>query len=195
MSFFAIVPAAGRSRRMGQPKLLLPWGEGTIIESVLSSWHASQVEAAIVVVHRDDQKLADICRGVGAEVVVPSEPPPEMKDSIRYGLEHVMRLSAGTAPAGWLLAPADMPGLSVDVIDRVIEESKSQPSKIVIPTHEQQRGHPVCFPWALAEEVMLLAPDEGVNVLRKRHPTHEFVYDRNEILVDIDTPEDYESRG
>ncbi len=122
MSFFAIVPAAGRSRRMGQPKLLLPWGDATIIESVLLGWRASQVEATIVVVHRDDQQLGDICRAAGAEVVVPNEPPPEMKDSIRYGIEHVMKINAGTSPAGWLLAPADMPDLSVGVIDRVIEE-------------------------------------------------------------------------
>ncbi len=42
---------------------------------------------------------------------------------------------------------------------------------------------------------MHLAPDEGVNVLRQRHPTYEFACENNEILIDIDTPEDYESRG
>ena len=39
---FAVVPAAGRSRRMGRPKLLLPWGESTIIQQVLGAWRASQ---------------------------------------------------------------------------------------------------------------------------------------------------------
>jgi molybdenum cofactor cytidylyltransferase len=193
MTYFAIVPAAGRSRRMGQPKLLLPWGTSTIIESVLSAWKASQVVATIVVLHPDDRQLADICRDAGAEVVIPTEPPPEMKDSIRYGLERVLEISADTDPTGWLLAPADMPALSADAIDRVIKESKAQTGKIVIPTYEQQRGHPVCFPWTLVEEAINLEPDEGVNVLRQRHPTHEFTCERKEILFDVDTPEDYRS--
>jgi molybdenum cofactor cytidylyltransferase len=191
MTYFAIVPAAGRSRRMGQPKLLLPWGASTIIEAVLAAWQASRVTAIVVVVHREDQQLADTCRAAGVEVVVPSIPPPEMKESIRYGLEHITKMSSDRPPAGWLLAPADMPHLSAAAIDRVLEEAEAVPDKIVIPVCEQQRGHPVCFPWALADEVLHLQPDEGVNVLRQRHPTHEFRHDAQEILIDIDTPADY----
>ena len=42
---FAIVPAAGRSTRMGRPKLLLPWSDGSMIESQLRAWRASRVAA------------------------------------------------------------------------------------------------------------------------------------------------------
>jgi CTP:molybdopterin cytidylyltransferase MocA len=37
MQTFAIIPAAGRSVRMGQPKLLLPWGQTTLLEHVLAT--------------------------------------------------------------------------------------------------------------------------------------------------------------
>ena len=30
---FAIIPAAGRSVRMGRQKLLMPWGDATLIET------------------------------------------------------------------------------------------------------------------------------------------------------------------
>ena len=37
MQTFAVIPAAGRSQRMRQPKLLLPWNHGTLIEHVLGA--------------------------------------------------------------------------------------------------------------------------------------------------------------
>ena len=59
---FAIIPAAGRSQRMGEPKLLLPWGQSTIIEHVLAVWCASRVEAVVMVVHPDDVRPAELGR-------------------------------------------------------------------------------------------------------------------------------------
>ena len=52
---FAIVPAAGHSRRMGQAKLLLPWAVGTVIDSVLQAWTTSSVDRTYIVVRAADQ--------------------------------------------------------------------------------------------------------------------------------------------
>ena len=51
----AIILAAGESRRMGNPKLVLPWGESTVIERVLSTYHSAGVEDLLVVTggHRE----------------------------------------------------------------------------------------------------------------------------------------------
>ena len=84
--FFAIVPAAGRSVRMGEPKLLLPWGETTIIESVLAAWRASRVARIVVVVHPEDTRLAELCRAASAMVIQPEIPPPDMKASVCHAL-------------------------------------------------------------------------------------------------------------
>ncbi|MEZ6078052.1 MAG: NTP transferase domain-containing protein [Pirellulaceae bacterium] len=54
---FAIVPAAGRSRRMGQSKLLLPWRGTTVIEHVIEAWLRSRVTQVVVVARRDDLEL------------------------------------------------------------------------------------------------------------------------------------------
>ncbi len=71
MRSFAIVPAAGRSVRMGRPKLNLPWGESTVLEHVVQAWLASRVDRVIVVVRRDDERLDELCRSLGVEVCVP----------------------------------------------------------------------------------------------------------------------------
>lgn len=57
-ALFAVVPAAGHSRRMGRPKLLLPWGPHTVIEQVLTVL-ATTCNAIAVVIRPDDTALAE----------------------------------------------------------------------------------------------------------------------------------------
>ena len=52
MRSFAIIPACGRSVRMGTPKLLMPWKDSTVIEAVLAAWEQSQIDEIVVVVRR-----------------------------------------------------------------------------------------------------------------------------------------------
>src|SRR5437868_3233433 len=89
MNCYAIVPAAGRSQRMGSAKLLLSWGERTVIETVIDAWRASRVAKVIVVVHPADHEVATLARQAGAEVVMPEAPPPDMRSSVLRGLEYV----------------------------------------------------------------------------------------------------------
>ena len=191
---FAIVPAAGRSRRMGTPKLLLPWGASTVIEHVLAAWQTSETTHTVIVVHPDDEALAEVCRTSGAEVVVPSGPPPDMKVSVRLALEYVTERYAPHESDAWLLAPADMPTLSADVINRVLAAYRADRSKIVVPEHAGRHGHPALFPWSLAAEVARLAEDEGVNRLLARHPVREVECPAEALAVDLDTPDDYRRR-
>lgn len=193
MHHFAILPAAGRSERMGQPKLLLPWGASTVIETVLAAWGASVVDRVIVVVHPHDQELANICRRAGADMVVPTVAPAEMKTSIRLGLEHIAATCQATAADAWLLAPADMPLLTAAAIDAVSAAHDPQSPQILVPTHRGRRGHPVLFPWPLAQDVFTLADDEGVNAIVHRHGYRSVeLADAAAIGSDIDTPADYE---
>jgi molybdenum cofactor cytidylyltransferase len=195
--FFAIIPAAGNSTRMGAPKLLLPMDGGTMIEKTLAAWKASRVNKIVVVVRPEDEELAKVCRTHGAEVVVPLAAPPEMKDSVQYGLRHIERNLAPTADDAWLLAPADMPGLSPRIINALAAAFQSGEMSILVPTLAGQRGHPVLFPWSLAAEVFSLRADEGLNVLRQRHESREVPCDSIEsegtaAFNDIDTPEDFQ---
>ena len=195
--FFAIIPAAGNSTRMGAPKLLLPWDGRTMIEKTLTAWRTSRVEEVIVIVRPDDGELADCCRASGADVVVPSIAPPEMKDSVQHGLKHLEAKFAPVADDAWLLAPADMPNLSHHVIDALVSAHNPNQPEILVPTLESKRGHPVLFPWTLAAEVFSLAPRGGLNVLRQRHASREIPCDSMElaggsVFDDIDTPQDYQ---
>jgi len=189
---FAILPAAGRSRRMGRHKLLLSHAGRTVVEHVLAAWRASQVTQIVVVVHPDDEQLAEICQAAGATVIQPTEPPPEMKDSVKCALAEIAARYQPTERDVWLLAPADMPELSEATIDLVLAAHRDNAQRIVVPTHGGRRGHPVLFPWALAAEVAALGNDQGINAIVSRNEVREIAIAANEILMDLDTPDDLE---
>ncbi|HEV3138192.1 MAG TPA: nucleotidyltransferase family protein [Pirellulales bacterium] len=197
MRSYAIIPAAGRSQRMGQPKLLLPWGSSTLIEHVLGAWRASRIAQTVIVVHPHDERLAELSRECGAVVVQPQTAPSDMKVSVRLGLERIERDFHPLSCDAWLLAPADMPGISPLTIDRLIGAYQSgldraEPAQILAPRSAGRRGHPVLFPWRLAAEVKRLAADEGINAIVARH-TVAYLDDADEsVIEDLDTPEDYE---
>lgn len=189
---FAIVPAAGRSVRMGRPKLLLPWGEWTVIEQVLAAWLGSRVTRTLVVVRADDVRLAEVCRNCGAAVVTADPPPPDMKASVRCALEHIAGHWQPAPHDAWLVAPADLPRLATATIDRVLAAYDSTQPEIVAPRIAGLRGHPVLFPWSLAAEVARLPSDVGIDELLRRYPVRDVPVDASaDSAADLDTPEDY----
>lgn len=193
---FAIVPAAGWSERMGQPKLLLPWHPGgTVIGAVIAAWRASQVSHVVVVCRKDDKALIKEASAAGAQVVTPELAPPDMRSSVRHGLAFVRQQFAPSPSDAWLLAPADMPLLPSGEIDRLLAAHDPSLPRILALTYRGKRGHPVLFPWPMADEVDALAEDEGINVLLKRHAMRELESHDAAILADVDTPEDYRRLG
>jgi len=197
MRSYAVIPAAGRSRRMGQPKLLLPWGQATLIEHVIATWRASRVDRIALVVHPDDTQLADLAARAGAHVIQPAEPPAEMRVSVDHALRWIATLSPELTDA-WLLAPADMPGLSAATIDRLLTSYESRASadddtkRVWMASWRGRHGHPVLFPWSLAADVAALRADEGLNALVSRCAVEHVESEEMSILDDLDTPADYE---
>lgn len=178
---------------MGAPKLLLPWGyDGkTVIEQVLDTWRRSRVDAVILVVHPDDQSLADLGRRCGAEVVVASEAPPDMKASIRWGLAYLEDRHRPEAHDLWLTAPADLPLLQTATIDGLLAAAESRPGVCLRPRHAGRFGHPVVWPWALSRNVAQLGPNDGLNKLFAQVEWQAVDAAADCTASDLDTIEDY----
>lgn len=191
---FAVVPAAGRSRRMGRPKLLLPLGGKTVLARLLETLRP-RVEAVLAVVRADDARLADEARARGAVVVQPAVDPPDMRQSVEHGLRAIAERFRPADADGWLLIPADHPVLDATVIDAVAARWRTDPQEIVVPTHAGRRGHPTLFSWRLAGEVFRLPPDAGLNHLVRSRPNDvaEVGVESPGALLDLDTPADYEA--
>jgi molybdenum cofactor cytidylyltransferase len=180
---------------MGQPKLLMPLDARPLIQHAIGAWLASKVERVIVVVRAEDLALADVVRAAGAEVAIPGEAPPDMKASIVCGLAHIAACYKPLAQDFWLVAPADMPGLSPEIIDRVIDRAVASPGSIVIPTIAGRRGHPVLLPWPLMGEIERLDEEEGLNTVIHRNvpllvPSDDLAGAADRAFADVDTPGD-----
>lgn len=190
---FAIVPAAGLSTRMGQPKLLLTIDGQPLIARILAAWKAGGVEHIAVVVRPDDEPLIAAVRGSGIEPVIPSAAPPDMRASLQFGVQHVQQQFEPDQRDFWLVAPADMPRLSPQIIRRLVSESAVRPGTILIPTLGGRRGHPVLLPWSYAERLDQLPADQGLNALVDASDPQLIPCDQLapcEAFADIDTPGD-----
>ena len=177
---------------MGTNKLLLPYRGTTVIEHVLSQWTASRVDYTLVVLNHEDQRMIDIGHSKDVICVVPETVPIEMKHSVGAALAWIQQNKSPRPNDAWLLAPADLPGLSTAVIDSVIESYDPGAPTIIVPRHRRRRGHPAMFPWSYSVEVDNLAGHQGVNSLLERHDVYEVPTDDSEMLHDMDTPDDYQ---
>jgi molybdenum cofactor cytidylyltransferase len=194
--YFAIIPACGQSVRMGRPKLLLPLDGRPLICHTIEAWQGAAVTVIAIVVRGDDKELAAVVRSTGVDLVVPDQPPPDMKASVQAALVHLERTYAPAADDAFLVAPADIPRLSPEITAALIEQHRQTPGPILAPTLAGRRGHPVLYPWPLAAQVFALGSGEGLNALSARHTVMEIPCDSrfpasSLPFADIDTPEQY----
>lgn len=189
--FYATIPAAGLSRRMGGPKLLLPWDGSTVIEAVIEAWRSGGVSEIAVVIRKDDAALGEVCDRTGVAVVRPAVDPVDMKASLQAAVEYLRTSRRPTGRDAWLFAPADMPQLSPAVIRRLCAAHDPDRPEALVPTFEGRRGHPVLAPWSWTDLLADLAPEEGLKHLLSRRPWREIAVADRRVLGDLDTPEDY----
>ena len=181
----AIVLAAGKSERMGRPKALLPIQGRTFLENILDAISRTSIEDTIVVLdHHRDQ----IERSVSLPSVVFN--PDYERGMITSFQAGIRKLSWETA--GAFLFLVDHPLVESTTIESMI--MNLAPNRIVLPTFERRRGHPVLFSSEVVEEILALGPSEGANIVVRKNPDRiiEVPVNAPGILVDIDTPEQFE---
>lgn len=196
MRTFALIPAAGQSRRMGRPKLLLPLGERTVIEHVLAALRGGGVTEMLVIVGPDGAALGAVAAESGARVLQLTEQTPDMRATCQHGLDW-LEAQCRPAPAdGWLLVPADHPTVRSELVRSLVRvAAEEEAAAVVVPVHQGRRGHPVWLRWSGVADLRQLAAGQGLNqyVRQQAGRTRELEWADPEVLCDLDTPADYES--
>ena len=190
---FALIPAAGRSRRMGTSKLLLPWQNSTVIEQLIGTLTRPDITAVTIVIRPDDHTLQEVVQRTSALTVIPDHEPPQMRDSIEIGLRAIRQRFAPTDDDAWLLIPADHPLIEPIVLTGLLARWSQGDCEALLPTFGHRRGHPTLLRWSLAARIEQLPSDIGVNTLLRSTPNlvTEWPTDHESVLADLDTPEDY----
>jgi len=188
---WAVVLAAGESKRMGRPKQLLPYGPSTILENVLDKALASPVDGTLVVLGAAAERIAPLLSKRPVETVLNPDFRSGMLSSVRCGL----RALPGSARAA-LIFLGDQPEVSPATARLVIEEYRRTARGLVLPVHWGRGGHPLLIDLKYREEIGLLSAGIGLRELLSRHPddTLRIEVDDPGVSLDIDTPEDYDAR-
>jgi molybdenum cofactor cytidylyltransferase len=192
---FAVLPAAGKSSRMGRPKLSLPLGDRTILEHAVAALRQAEVEYILVVVGPHVPELADLAAKAGAHVCRLAEETADMRMTVEQGLNWLEDRFQPRPDHAWLLVPADHPALAPDVMRALHRAQVNHPDySIFVPTFRGQRGHPLLLTWQHVEGIRAHPSGQGLNTYVRGHAaqTMEVHVETEAILWDLDTPEDYE---
>src|SRR5205807_1937561 len=114
---FALIPAAGKSTRMGRPKLSLPLGERTVLEHVIDTLHQGGIRKVVVVVGPHVPELVPLAKQANAVVCHLAEQTPDMRATVEAGLHCIEHVADMRDKDSWLLCPADHPCLDATVVE------------------------------------------------------------------------------
>ena len=189
-SSWAIILAAGSSRRMGSQKLLLPFGQSTIIETVIDQVLDSSVDQVMVVLGADQEKIRNAIGQKPVQFCHNKAHEEGMLSSVICGIRSLPP-DAVTA----LIFLGDQPGIPSHVTNQVMDAYNEELFGIVIPVYNHRRGHPLLVDMKYRKEVEKLDLEQGLRSLRHHFPEDVLEVEVNEpgILVDIDTREDYKN--
>lgn len=201
MDVSGVLLSAGESKRMGQPKALLKFGERSNIENLLDEYLSSQLDKVIVVTGFNGESLkkfiekktkdnllkksADYKEVKKLKVVINEHYNLGMFSSIQKGIAEISR-------GGILIGIVDNPFTNSTVIDELIENFSG--GEIVIPDYHGKGGHPVIIPFSLREEILNANPEK--TSLKDVFSCHldmikRIKFEDQTITFDMDTVEDY----
>lgn len=187
----AIILAAGQSKRMGQPKMLLPWGKTTVLGQVFVTLKQANIPEIVVVTGAQRIAVEKICAPFEAFVAHnPDYANDEMLVSMQAGLRVVREKTSAEAA---LICLGDQPQVQEGSVRAAVCRFIETGTGLIVPSYQMRRGHPWLVARPLWEEILQMkSPQSPRDFLNRHAPEIEYVNVGNpSILSDLDTFEDY----
>jgi molybdenum cofactor cytidylyltransferase len=187
----AIVLAAGESRRMGQPKLLLPWGGTSVLGQVAATLQRAGIADILIVTgagrDRVELEAARLAGTIPLRCVFNPGHAGGMLSSLQTGLR---AMEAGVRAA--LVVLGDQPQIQPETVIGLCRAFRRTGKSLVIPSYRQHGGHPWLVARPLWEGLLALCdPATPRSFLQAHRDEIDYVPAIESILLDLDTPEDY----
>jgi len=188
MKITAVVLAAGESKRMGQPKMLMPWGPTTVFGTVIETLQNEGLNNIVVVTGGLHDELISLYPANIHYVMNVDYANGEMLTSVKVGLRNIDNDQDAA-----LIVLGDQPQIQRTTVARIIEKYNNSQSSIIVPSYNMHRGHPWLVGRTYWKEIEQLDPP---NTLRDFLDIHistidYIIINSPSILQDIDTHDDY----
>lgn len=191
-----IVLAGGRSLRMGRPKALLPWRTPALSLSrhVIDTLRDAGLSRLAIVTGAHHDQIAPLFDGTDVSVLFNVRHEAGQLASMQLGL----RWAFAASDTEWALVTlVDVPAVRADTVRRLVEQAATTPALVVRPAIAGEHGHPVLWRRAAADLLEEADPALGgravVRALAARGAVLDVPVDDHGVLVDVDTPAEYDA--
>ena len=183
----AVILSAGASSRMGRPKALLPYREGTFLQHLLDVTRHPRIGLQRVVLGAGAEVIRSLAKLDPSLVVLNSEWEKGQLSSICAGI----RSLEGTPTDGIVLCPVDHPLVSARVVHDLVDRFYAEGKAIVVPTYEGRRGHPAIFSSRLYPELLAAPEDKGARAVVWAHAADvlEMSTDEEGVVLNLNDPQ------
>jgi len=193
-SFGVVLLAAGASRRMGRPKLLLPWGQGTVLSHLARLWQGLGAAQVLVVIPPSlselEQAMGELA-SPGLNHIVNPQPQRGMFSSVQSAAAWPGWLPELTH---WILSLGDQPHVREATLRGLVEEGRRHPGDVVQPARNGRGRHPVWMPagWF---RMLPVAASSHLKAFLAEHARQRRLVEMDDagLDLDMDCPEDYEA--
>lgn len=188
MTLYTIIPAAGKSKRMGTNKYLLPINNKSMIRCIIDNLLNANLTHIYLVLSENSPIYNEVADYHNINILINNLDSSEMADSIKIALKNIKM----TDDDGVLIMLADMPFIKKDTLIQLTKHFFLHKNHIIIPLYKGRKGHPIIIPSKIIYELFF------ANTLRdviKNNESSIFYLDVNDkaILMDLDTIEDYKN--
>ncbi len=186
--YAAVILAGGLSSRMGQFKPLLPLGNKSVTQHLVSTFQESCVEVYLIAGHRAPE-LAAAIKDLNIHFVENPHYSAGMFSSVQAGIR-----ALGMRFSGTFIAPVDIPLVRAFTIARLMEASRNSPGRLIYPFFGGRRGHPPFIPAGLFQPLLEWPGDGDLKSAlggAQGNALEVNVADRF-INSDLDSPADYQ---
>ncbi len=185
----AIVLAAGLSSRMGALKQLLPFGNHTVVEQVVSVLRSCTVDEIVVVLGHRHAEIADVLYKWDVRATVNPRYTEGLFSSIQHGWA-VVDPHADSV----MHVLGDQPQLEASVVVALLAAQRADSAGIWIPQFGGRRGHPILLEARYREKILALGKNATMRDILRAHAAEVRTVgvQTDSILRDMDTWIEYE---
>ena len=183
----AVILSAGASSRMGRPKALLPYREGTFLEHLMQVTRHPRIGVTRIVLGSGAEVIRSIAKLDPSVIALNPEWEQGQLSSICAGL----RSLEGIETDGMVLCPVDHPLVSARLVSDLVERFYEEKKAIVLPTYNGRRGHPAIFSSALYAELLAAPADKGARAVVWAHASEirEVATDEEGVVLNLNDPD------